>query len=158
MPDADSIRTLNVTTHAPSMFRSVSIQTSGRSGSVTYHDNGRDINGYWEFGGADDVVAIVQCGAAPRWPSWAQERRDEILRFIADEVIRQQAPTCRAEIDTTTGDILLRRAAGPAVTPPPRVVDYSAWVTRFSMLRAKLGLGVLLGALALAGAMCVRRV
>jgi len=141
------------------MSRSVSIHTTGRSGTVTYHEDGRSIDCYWEFGGADDVLAIVQCGTAPQWARhpWALDRRAEILRFIADEVIRQQAPTCRADIDADRGDILLRPTASQATAPPPRVVDFNSWFTRLSMRRARLGRAVMLGALALSGVMCVRR-
>jgi hypothetical protein len=47
--------------------RSVSISSSGRSGSVTYREGGQSIDCHWEFGGAEDVVAIVQCGTAEEW-------------------------------------------------------------------------------------------
>lgn len=140
------------------MFRSVSIASSGRSGSVTYHEGSQRIDCYWEFGGAEDVVAIVQCGTAEEWSRypWALDRRDEILGFIADEVIRQQAPTCVADIDGHTGDILLRPRASRGKSRA-RAADGASWMTRLSRLRARLGLGVLLVALAVAGGVWFRR-
>ncbi len=141
------------------MFRSVSISSSGRSGSVTYREGVQHIDCYWEFGGAEDVVAIVQCGTVEEWSRypWALDRRDEILGFIAREVIRQQAPTCVADIDGHTGDILLRQTAGRAKTRPARAADTTSWIRRLSRLRARLGLGVLLVALAVVGGVWFRR-
>lgn len=136
------------------MARSLTYRSDGRSGTVTYHEDLRSIDCYWEFGGGD-VVTIVQCGKVQEWPGWARERRQEILQFIGDELIRQQAPSCRADIDLESGDILLRQGGGPGITPPPKVDDTS-WVSRLSMLRAKLGAGVLLGALAVGGVAYVR--
>jgi hypothetical protein len=95
-------------------LRHVSIEDQGRCGTVTYHEAGKRLACYWEFGGGD-AVAFVQCGSAADWARhpWALDRRVEILQFIADEVVRQKAPDCRAEIDQATGNILLRQA-GPA--------------------------------------------
>ena len=88
------------------MTRSVSIIEQGREGRVRYSEGGRSLDGYWEFGGGD-VVAIVNAGTREDWSRmhpWAVEQRAGILRFIADEVIRQRAPACIAEIDEQRGD------------------------------------------------------
>jgi hypothetical protein len=88
---------------------SVTVVENGREGRVIYNEGLRSIAGYWEFGGGD-VVAIVSMGNEREWGAqhaWALEQRGSILRFVADELIRQKAPRCRARIDETRGDIEL---------------------------------------------------
>lgn len=95
-------------------MRRVTVTQQGREGRVTYHEGMRTISGYQEFGGGDDVVAIVSMGNADQWRghcSWAIDRRADILHYIADELIRQKAPSCVAEVDAARGDILLRLRA-----------------------------------------------
>ena len=68
---------------------------------MEYRDGQNAIGGYWTYGG-NDVVAIVSMGSAEDWQRshvWAVEKRASILRFVADEVIRQRAPSCSAAID-----------------------------------------------------------
>lgn len=69
----------------PIMTRHVSIESQGRSGTVTYHEVGHRLACHWEFGGTE-TVAIVQCGSESTWLQhpWVQARRPEILQFIAD--------------------------------------------------------------------------
>lgn len=89
---------------------SVEVVQSGRSGSVKYHEPSSCISFYWEFGG-DDTVAIIWTGDFAAWTSrypWAVERRREILERVAHEVVRQKAPTCRADIDDRNGYIYIR--------------------------------------------------
>ena len=90
------------------MVRRVSIEDRGRCGAVTYQDGAHRLVGYWEFS-SGEAIAYVRCGGAEEWVRhpWALGRRAEILRYIADEVVRQKAPGCRAEIDQTSGDILV---------------------------------------------------
>jgi hypothetical protein len=153
------------------MTPQVSIDTRGRAGTVTYREAGNELVCHWEFGG--DVVAIVQCGDGDRWRAypWALPRRTAILRFVADEVVRQQAPTCRAEIDLVSGDILLHQqgsggqaaapwsrplpAIGQTVTPAPS--SEAAWVFRLSTLRMKFGLFLLLGSLVAGALMWIKQ-
>ncbi len=93
------------------MGANVTITEEGRSGSVTYGSDGRRITGWWEFAGGD-AVAIVYIGSASEWRNghaWALGQRAEIMRFVADEVIRQKASSCRAEIDEEGGWITLKR-------------------------------------------------
>ncbi len=130
---------------SPSLDRRVEIVESGRSGSVVYREAGNNLSFYWEFGGGD-VLAIVQVNDAA-WktqPDWLAGRRVEILQFVADEVIRQKAPRSRADIDELGGVILLRQSE-PA--PPPPAAPDTAWVRRYTNLKMKLGLVVLVGAL-----------
>ncbi|MBK8227810.1 MAG: hypothetical protein IPK70_11630 [Flavobacteriales bacterium] len=89
----------------------VTITEEGRSGSVFYESEGRRISGWWEFAGGD-AVAIVYIGNASEWRHghpWAVGQRAGIMRFIADEVIRQKASSCKAEIDEEGGWITLKR-------------------------------------------------
>ena len=115
---------------------------SGRSGSVVYREPANSLAFYWEFGGRD-TVAIIQVSDAAAWkaqPSWAAGRRMEILGFVADEVIRQRAPDCRPEIDEEAGCILLREGGR---TPPRPADPGTSWVLRYTKLKMKLGLVVL---------------
>lgn len=93
------------------MNAKVTITEEGRSGSVHYESDGRRISGWWEFAGGD-AVAILYIGSAMEWKlghPWAVERRAEIMRFVADEVIRQKASSCKAEIDEESGWITLKQ-------------------------------------------------
>lgn len=131
------------------MKRSVSIQSQGRSGKVTYHEDANRLECYWEFGG--NVVAIVQCGDEAAWRkkhAWAVTRRPQILQFIADEVVRQKAPDCSAEIEWPSGDILIHQHAPARLGEPPADANaersLSGWVFRFNALRSTFGLVVLM--------------
>lgn len=93
------------------MSGKVTITVEGRSGSVTYESEGRRITGWWEFAGGD-AVAIVHIGSASEWQHghpWAVAQRAGIMRFVADEVIRQKAGGCRADIDEDGGWITIKR-------------------------------------------------
>lgn len=152
--DRGRIRTVGV-----EMARRVTITEDGRSGNVAYSEGLRSITGYWEFGG-NDVVAIVSMGARSEWErshAWAVERRADILRFVADEVVRHRAPTCRADIDMESGDILLR-SAGSAVPPSRSLANAGspqgrsvAFVRRYSDLKAMMGIVALVGLLVIGG-------
>ncbi len=132
---------------------SVTIIDDGRDGRVAYSDGSHTISGYWTFGGGD-VVTIVSMGSQDDWRrsnGWAVGQRASILRFVADEVIRLRAPTCIAEIDEASGDILLRapgdgvRAVKPGV--PPGQAKAAAFVFRYRRIREMFALGVLVVAL-----------
>ena len=93
------------------MERKVSITEEGRSGDVVYAEGPRSIRGWWEFAGGD-AVAIVYIGSASEWRHghpWAVGQGAEIMRFIADEVIRHKAGSCKAVIDEEGGWITLKR-------------------------------------------------
>lgn len=141
------------------MMRRVEISENGRSGGVRYRDGHHSIEGDWEFGGGD-VVAIVGMGSRADWARvhpGALARRAEILRFVADEVIRQRAPACSAEIDDERGEILLREApaGGPRIArasggPEPssssatdRATSAASFVHRWQEVRSIFSLGVL---------------
>ncbi|HMU13815.1 MAG: hypothetical protein JST41_12585 [Bacteroidetes bacterium] len=131
------------------MMRSVTIIEQGREGRVRYAGPIGSLEGYLEFGG-NDVVAIVNMGSwedRTRSHPWAVEQWAEVLRFIADEVIRQRAPACTAVIDEQRGEIILRRsgvsAPPPVPTSPTPQQKSVAFVRRYSTLKAMAGIGLL---------------
>ena len=88
---------------------SVKIVESGRSGSIEYRDSAGRMSFYWEFGGGD-TIAIIWVGDLASWSKkypWAIDDRRMILERVAHEVIRQKAPTCRADIDEKDGYIYI---------------------------------------------------
>lgn len=140
------------------MTRSVTILEQGREGRVQYTEGGSSIKGYWEFGGGD-VVSIVSMGSREEWMrshTWAMERRAEILRFVADEVVRQRAPTCTADIDEQRGYIEVRQGGGggkrasASSTPTPQARAV-AFVRRYNKLRVMFALGLAVVALVVGG-------
>lgn len=126
------------------MAPSVTITEQGRSGRVRYADGAHAIDGYFEFGGGG-VIAIVSMGSREEWTHghpWALADRARILQFVADEAIRQRAPSCVAEIQEELGDILLRQgtpADQKAREQAAKQAKASAFVHRFMALKAKLG-------------------
>lgn len=133
-------------------MRSVTIIEQGREGRVRYTGPIGSLEGYLEFGG-NDVVAIVNMGSredrACSHP-WAMEQWAEVLRFIADEVIRQRAPSCTAVIDEQRGEILFRKSADGTPPPAPALLrsptqeqKSAAFVRRYSTLKAMVGIGLL---------------
>jgi hypothetical protein len=80
---------------------SVECRLSGQHGYVFYHEGGHELPFYWEYGGGDVIVIVRFDGPdtfALRHP-WAAERKRAILERVAREIVRQQAPGCRSEID-----------------------------------------------------------
>ncbi len=80
---------------------SVECKPSGRDGYFFYHEDSREIPFCWEYGGGDTVVIVRIDEPAKfglRYP-WAIERKVEILERVAQEVVRQRAPSCVAVID-----------------------------------------------------------
>ncbi len=89
----------------------VTITEQGRSGSVIYTEEGHALTGWWEFAGGD-AIAVVCMGGVEDWRTrhpWAADRRTDILRQIADAVIRQKAGGCSADIEEEGGWITIRR-------------------------------------------------
>jgi hypothetical protein len=136
---------------------SVLFTENGASGAIRYSEGLRSIPGYYEFGGGD-VIAIINMGSADEWRrthAWAIADRERILRFVANEAIRQKAPSCIAQIDENSGDILLRQSAASTsraiAASTNSQVKAARFVRRFSDLKAMLGTIVLIAAL-IAGA------
>src|SRR6266498_3749840 len=89
----------------------VTMTGRGRSGNVMYAEGGgRQAQFYWEMGGGDVVFLIS--GLPPQsWDSelpWAKGRRREILERVADTIILQEAPNCRAELGDDDTTIVIR--------------------------------------------------
>lgn len=126
----------------------VTITESGRDGRVEYGEGLHTISGYWEFGG-NDVVTIVSMGSREDWQrshAWAVDRRANILRVVADEVVRQRAPSCTAEIDEQSGNIVLRQVRGvpvAPVAPSPDRAKAAAFVHRLRGVKEMFAVGVL---------------
>jgi len=96
---------------------SVDFSERGRDGYVYYREPAFTITFYWEFGGGD-TVAIITPEKEAKWRKdypWASARRQEILQRVASEVVRQKAPSCRAEIDGKDGCIYVRQSGQRAV-------------------------------------------
>lgn len=131
------------------MAGKVTIIENGRDGRVRYHEGLHTMDGYWAFGG-NEVVTIVSMGARDEWRRqhpWALDRRSDILRFVANEVIRMRAPTCAADIDEESGTILVKAPGGtPAAAPRPEA-KAAAFVKRYSTIKAMVGIGALVIAL-----------
>ncbi len=80
----------------------------GRSGTIVYRDEQGTISFYFEFGGGNYVVIIFvpspkEWNAATRRPL---EDRESILHFVAQQSIRDKAPTCHYAITDSSIDIL----------------------------------------------------
>jgi len=154
---------------------SVIVEERGREGSVLYREAKHAMRCYWEIGGElgpAAAVALVRVGTVAEWRThhpWAVERRAEILHRLGSELIRQRAPTCRAQMDEASGWMQLlpvasaNRAAptGSQEEPaeavnsmppaPPRAMPGGGtsdaqvraveFVRRFTALRTKLALG-----------------
>lgn len=120
---------------------SVDIAEQGRQGSVNYREAAGVLSFHWEFGGGD-IVASIHVGDEAGWRAqqpWAVGRRAEILRRVADEVVRQKSPGSRAEIDDQAGWIHIRAGTPPVLPAPQR----GSFVTRLTTWKLILGLVVL---------------
>jgi len=83
------------------MNRRVRIEGTGRCGCAHYFEDDKKITFDWEIGGT--VVAILWSCPVEEWNvkyPWAEGRNEEILKFVADEAIRQKSPGCIAELQS----------------------------------------------------------
>jgi hypothetical protein len=88
----------------------VECKPSGQHGYVFYHEGAHELPLYWEYGGGD-VIVIVRFDEPDKFAlgyPWAVKRKREILERVAGELIRQQAPGCRSEIDEESLCIYVR--------------------------------------------------
>lgn len=80
----------------------------GRGGSIYYKEGDINIEFGWEFGGGNAVVILY----IPETKYWEAQtgtplsRRDEILKFLCEQVIRDQAPGCKYKIYDNSISIL----------------------------------------------------
>ena len=89
----------------------VEIGQSGRGGTIVYREGAHEAVLDWEFGGGNAVALIWLRGSAAGAVARAGGR-DVLLRRVADEVVRRQAPSCRAEIEEESGTIVIRSGGG----------------------------------------------
>jgi len=76
------------------MERKLEYINQGRGGYVIYKDNQNDFKLFFEFGGKD-CVAIIYLPTIDEWSSKTKipiNERQAILIFIAEQVIKDQAP------------------------------------------------------------------
>jgi len=72
----------------------------GRGGYVIYRDNETEFKLSFEFGGGD-CIAIIYIPTIEEWTSKTNKplaERLNILKFIAEQSIRDQAPNCIYEL------------------------------------------------------------
>lgn len=120
---------------APQRDWSVEIHEEGRCGKIIYREPAGSLSCYWEFGGGD-TVATIQVGDAASWRQqhpWAVSRRAEILQRVADEVIRQKAPGCRAKFDAPPGWLYIQLTG-----KPPPITHSQAQFLRVAERKSKI--------------------
>lgn len=90
------------------MNRTITIETSGRGGTIRYKDDAGSIPFDWEFGG-QDCIAIIFLPTPAQWEKAYQrspEEAQQIVEFVAAETIRQKAPGCVSRISDRWIDIM----------------------------------------------------
>jgi hypothetical protein len=78
----------------------VTYTQEGRGGKIYYRDAGILIEFDWEFAGGNAVI-LFSIPEEKHWEAITKtplSRREEILKFVANRVIADQAPGCRFEI------------------------------------------------------------
>lgn len=79
----------------------IEVSQDGRSGHVTYVEGALRASFHFEFGGGDCIAWL----SVPTVNDWTREtglpadRRDEVLRFVAERVHRDHAGSARYTID-----------------------------------------------------------
>ncbi|HEY3763218.1 MAG TPA: hypothetical protein VGN23_15840 [Verrucomicrobiae bacterium] len=84
----------------------------GREGVIEYWEQNNCMEFYWEIGGGQGIVLIIQGPEPWDWDKsnpWAANRRDEILNRVAQEVIRQRTTYCVPDIHPRSGIFYLRQ-------------------------------------------------
>lgn len=135
----------------------VRIARNGRDGEVIYEEAGRALSFYWAFGGGD-IVTYIAVGDPDEWRAehpWAADRREEIIARIGAEVIRQRAPSCRAELDATGRHLNIITDAAPiAPAPPLRQAAAVNFVWRLNKAKSRMSI-IILALVLIAGAALV---
>ncbi|MFN7117410.1 MAG: hypothetical protein ACK4TA_11465 [Saprospiraceae bacterium] len=92
------------------MSKKVTYSQNGRGGTIKYEDGETVIPLDWEFGGGNCVVIIF----VPTEMQWEKatglplSERSNILEFVAQQVIHDQAPNSRYEISDPWIEIFSR--------------------------------------------------
>jgi len=90
----------------------VSYAQEGRGGYVIFHREDLVLRWWWEFGGSEDVVAIISIPTAEKWEASTRiplAERQEVLDFVGRRVVRDQAFGGSYSIGEQ--DILIRRSS-----------------------------------------------
>jgi len=95
---------------------SVAIEISGRTGTVTYREGPQTLLLDWEMG-PGRIIAFVSGPPRDNWDRevpWAAGRRQEVMRRVADEVVRQVLRRAVAEFsdDYYSTIVFTKRARG----------------------------------------------
>ena len=97
-----------------SKMPNVSFSSDGRSGEVHYRSLEGNLDLYYEFGGAEDVLAIIDVPSEKAWTSATSiplAKRLEVLHFIGQQTAALQVSAGRGRYEIQ-GDSLLIRMAG----------------------------------------------
>jgi hypothetical protein len=90
------------------MKRKASYINKGRYGYVVYKDDQSELNLYFEFGGGD-CVAIISVPTADEWEKTTKRPladREPVLKFIAEQAIKDQAPNCTYVLSDNSIDLM----------------------------------------------------
>jgi hypothetical protein len=98
-PTEDSILDTSITIITNSMQQKLEYINEGRGGYVVYKDNENELKLFFEYGGGN-CVAIIYVPTIKEWVNRTRiniEERERVLRFIAEQSIKDQAPNCNYE-------------------------------------------------------------
>jgi hypothetical protein len=82
------------------VLRRVSFESYGREGAAIYHEGLKTITFYMEMGG-NDVLFYLNIPSKADWETatgFELKERDEIIKYVAENTRRHQAPSCYFEI------------------------------------------------------------
>jgi hypothetical protein len=88
----------------------VEITSSGRGGTITYHEPPHSLPFSWEFA-MPPALALILGPSATAWDKvapWAVGRYEEIVTAVAREVVRQKASGRGFTFDADTGIVEIR--------------------------------------------------
>jgi len=91
--------------------RNISFENNGRSGYVIYCEGLTSFKLYTEIGGKNCIFYIV-IPSKERWKTYtgcSLDKRDEILKFISDECLKQQTTSQEAYYEIEAESIVFYR-------------------------------------------------
>jgi hypothetical protein len=83
------------------MQRKLSYINQGPGGYVVYTDGSNELKLFFEFGGGN-CVAIIYIPTVEHWVEKTKieiEERSKIIRFVAEQAIKNQAPNCNYKLN-----------------------------------------------------------
>lgn len=91
---------------------SVKITDSGRCGYVNYKEKNGEFSFEWEYGADGMIIHVLSpiewnLYCEKSYGKWATSRRDEVLKNIAEETLRQTSPNGSYEIIDDYGCIVI---------------------------------------------------